>query len=148
MASSCSWAAVYSESCLEYLVGRKKVAILIFRWLYLVAVFIGPYMTVSAVWNIADIFNGLMAVPNLIGVVALSGVVVKDTKDYFRRLKRVKEMGGDEDDLSAYDESPGEAEGESGDIFPSSDSPENTGMPHFSEAEAENAAGACAAGET
>ena len=138
----------YSESCLEYIVGRKKVAILIFRWLYLVAVFIGPYMTVSAVWNIADIFNGLMAVPNLIGVVALSGVVVKDTKDYFRRLKRVKEMGGDEDDLSAYDESPGEAEGESGDIFPSSDFPENTGMPHSSEAEAENAAGACAAGET
>ena len=61
-------------------------------------------MTVSAVWNIADIFNGLMAVPNIIGVVALSGVIVKDTKDYFRRLKRVKEMGGDEDDLLAYDE--------------------------------------------
>ena len=94
----------YSENCLEYLVGRKKIALLIFRWLYLAAVFIGPYMTVSAVWNIADIFNGLMAVPNIIGVVALSGVIVKDTKDYFRRLKRVKEMGGDEDDLLAYDE--------------------------------------------
>lgn len=77
----------YSESCLEYLVGRKRKAILAFRWVYLAAVFFGPYMAVATVWNIADIVNGLMAIPNLIGVVALSGVVVKDTKEYFARLK-------------------------------------------------------------
>ncbi len=99
----------YSESCLEYLIGRRKIALLVFRWLYLAAVFIGPYMTVSAVWNIADIFNGLMAVPNIIGVVALSGIVVKDTRDYFRRLRRVKAAGCDEDDLSAYEEGASEA---------------------------------------
>ena len=81
----------YSESCLEYIVGRKKVAILIFRWLYLVAVFIGPYMTVSAVWNIADIFNGLMAIPNLIALALLSGVVIRETKDYFRRFPKGKD---------------------------------------------------------
>ena len=45
----------------------------------------GPYMTVAAVWNIADIFNALMAFPNLIALLALNGVVVKETKDYFQR---------------------------------------------------------------
>ncbi len=61
---------------------------MIYRWLYILAVFFGPYMTVEAVWNIADIFNGLMAFPNLIAIVALSGVVCKETRDYFKRLKR------------------------------------------------------------
>ncbi len=59
----------------------------------IVAVFIGPYMTISAVWTIADIFNGLMALPNLIAVVSLSGVV-KETKDYFARLKKQKDKSG------------------------------------------------------
>lgn len=44
-------------------------------------------MTVSAVWTIADIFNGLMAIPNMIALFALSGVVVKETKDFFERRK-------------------------------------------------------------
>lgn len=75
----------YSERCLEYLSGGNKTAIKIFRWLYIAAVFIGPYMTVSAVWTIADIFNGLMAFPNMIAIFALSGVVVKETKKYFSK---------------------------------------------------------------
>jgi len=45
-------------------------------------------MTVAAVWNIADIFNALMAFPNLIAILALSGVVVRETKDYFARQKK------------------------------------------------------------
>lgn len=57
-----------------------------YRWLYILAVFIGPYMTVSAVWTIADIFNACMAIPNMIALIVLSGVVVKETKDYFKRL--------------------------------------------------------------
>ena len=60
----------------------------VYRWLYILAIFIGPYMTVSAVWTIADIFNGLMAIPNLIALVALSGVVVAETKVYFDGLKK------------------------------------------------------------
>lgn len=44
-------------------------------------------MTVSAVWTIADIFNGLMAIPNMIALIVLSGVVVRETKDYFERHK-------------------------------------------------------------
>ena len=75
----------YSEKCVEYLVGDKPNVILGFRWVYILAVFIGPYMTVSAVWTIADIFNGLMAFPNLIALVALSGVVVAETKKYFEK---------------------------------------------------------------
>lgn len=77
----------YSERCLEYLFGGKKKGIIIYRWLYILAVFIGPYMTVAAVWTIADIFNGLMAIPNMIALFALSGVVVKETRDYAKRLK-------------------------------------------------------------
>ena len=77
----------YSEKCMEYLVGDKPKALKGFRWLYILAIFIGPYMTVSAVWTIADIFNGLMAIPNLIALIALSGVVAAETKKYFDKLK-------------------------------------------------------------
>ncbi len=75
----------YSERCLEYLSGGKMGCVKVFRWIYILAVFIGPYMTVSAVWTIADIFNGLMALPNMIALFALSGVVVRETKDFFKR---------------------------------------------------------------
>lgn len=78
----------YSERCLEYLCGGKLKVVKVYRWLYILAIFIGPYMTVKAVWTIADIFNGLMAIPNLIALVALSGVVVAETKVYFDGLKR------------------------------------------------------------
>ena len=81
----------YSERCLEYLNGGNKKAIMVFRWIYILAIFIGPYMTVKAVWTIADIFNGLMAVPNMIALFALNGVVVRETKKYFDKLKNQKE---------------------------------------------------------
>ena len=74
----------YSERCLEYLTGSQKV-IKVYRVIYIIAVFIGPYLTVSAVWNIADIFNGLMAFPNLVALFALSGVVGKETRAYFKK---------------------------------------------------------------
>ena len=45
-------------------------------------------MTVSAVWTIADIFNGLMAIPNLIALIALNGVVVSETNKYLNNLKK------------------------------------------------------------
>ncbi|MDO4491575.1 MAG: alanine/glycine:cation symporter family protein [Lachnospiraceae bacterium] len=76
----------YSERCLEYLTNGNMGMVLGYRWLYIVVVFIGPFLTVSAVWTIADIVNGLMAIPNMIAIFALSGVVVKETKDFFKRL--------------------------------------------------------------
>lgn len=75
----------YSERCLSYLIGSRKSTTALFRWLYIAAVFIGPYLTVEAVWNIADIFNGLMALPNIIALLVLSGVIAKDTRAYFKK---------------------------------------------------------------
>ena len=74
----------YSERCLEYLTDNKYVLIG-FRCIYVLAVFIGPYLTVAAVWNLADIVNGLMAFPNLVALFALSGIVGKETRAYFRK---------------------------------------------------------------
>ena len=63
---------------------------MLFRLLYVAAVFIGPYLTVEVVWNLADIFNGLMAIPNVTALIYLSGVVSSETKDYLKRLKAGK----------------------------------------------------------
>ncbi|MCF0141266.1 MAG: sodium:alanine symporter family protein [Mogibacterium sp.] len=76
----------YSERCLEYLTNKNMTAVKVYRWIYIAAVLIGPFLTLSFVWTLADIFNGLMAFPNLIAILALNGVVVKETRDYFRRL--------------------------------------------------------------
>ncbi|MCI5536856.1 MAG: sodium:alanine symporter family protein [Lentihominibacter sp.] len=78
----------YSERCLDYLTNGKLGVVKAYRWLYIFCVLIGPFMTVSAVWTIADIFNGLMALPNLVAILALSGVIVKETKSYFDRLEK------------------------------------------------------------
>ena len=76
----------YSERCLDYLTGNNQKVVRAYRWIYIACVFIGPYMTVSAVWTIADIVNGLMAIPNLIALLALNGVVVAETKKYFKKF--------------------------------------------------------------
>lgn len=80
----------YSERCMEYLTNGNMKSVIVYRWLYIIAVFIGPFLTIKAVWNIADIFNGLMAFPNLIALLALSGVVVAETKKYFAKIKEGK----------------------------------------------------------
>lgn len=78
----------YSESCLEYLVGNRRGVLLGYKVLYILAVLAGPYLTVSAVWTTADIFNGLMAIPNLIALVALSGVAAAETRRYIKANKK------------------------------------------------------------
>ena len=80
----------YSERCLSYLTGSNPTATKVFRWVYIAAVAVGPYMTVAAVWTIADIVNSLMAIPNMIALIALSGVVTKETKDFNKRIKQQK----------------------------------------------------------
>ena len=75
----------YAERSLEYLTDNMK-AVMVYRWIYILAVLIGPFLTVSAVWTIADIFNAFMAIPNLIALLALSGVIVAETRSYFNRL--------------------------------------------------------------
>lgn len=78
----------YAERCLEYLSNRNMTMVKAFRWLYIAAVFVGPYLTVKAVWTIADIFNGLMAIPNIVALLALSGIVAKETADFNKRLMK------------------------------------------------------------
>jgi len=82
----------YGEKCVEYLFHSKK-AILPYRVLYTIAVFFGSVMSLAFVWDLADLFNGLMAVPNLISLWALSSVIVKETKEYLwdDNLDRINE---------------------------------------------------------
>lgn len=75
----------YSERCIEYLTNGKMGIVKGYRLLYIVTVAIGPYLTVSEVWTIADITNGLMAIPNCVSLIILSGLVAKMTKDYFKK---------------------------------------------------------------
>lgn len=72
--------AYYGERCLEYLFG--KVAIMPYRIIYSVVTFFGATMTLDVVWNFSDLMNACMAVPNLIALLALSGVLVSETKKY------------------------------------------------------------------
>ena len=80
----------YSERCISYLHPNKPKVVVAYRILYIIAVFLGPYMTVSAVWNTADIFNGLMAIPNMIAIFALSGVIAKETRGFFKKPRPAK----------------------------------------------------------
>lgn len=75
----------YAERSLEYLTDNMK-AVMVYRWIYILAVLIGPFLTVSAVWTIANILNAFMAIPNLIALLALNGVIVAETRSYFNRL--------------------------------------------------------------
>lgn len=80
----------YSEKCLEYLANGKMKYVMVYRILYIVAIAIGPYFTVKQVFTIADITNGLMAIPNCISLIVLSGVVAKEVKDYFNRYPKLQ----------------------------------------------------------
>ena len=82
----------YTERCMEYLTNGNKTALIIFRVLYIIAVFVGPYLALDIVWCISDICNGLMAFPNLVALIALGGVVGKETKDYFKRQKEKQKV--------------------------------------------------------
>ncbi len=75
----------YGEKCATYLFGEKFV--LPYRIIYIASVFIGTVATLDLVWLFADTFNGLMAIPNLIALLLLSTVVVKETKDFLAKRK-------------------------------------------------------------
>jgi len=77
--------AYYGEKCLEYLLGVK--ALFPYRLLYALIVMVGATIKLELVWNFADVMNGLMAVPNLIGLLGLSGVVVAETNRFLAERK-------------------------------------------------------------
>ena len=79
----------YGEKCLEYLVGEK--GIIFYRVTFILFIMVGAMSGLKFIWDLADTMNGLMAIPNLIGLVALSGVVVSETKDYMKNIKAKEE---------------------------------------------------------
>lgn len=80
----------YGERCVEYLMGVK--AILPYRIIFICLIACGPFLKLEEIWVLADIVNGLMAIPNLIALIALSGVVVAETKAYQQHLKEEAEL--------------------------------------------------------
>ncbi|WP_297999495.1 sodium:alanine symporter family protein [uncultured Phascolarctobacterium sp.] len=78
----------YGERCVEYLLGVK--AILPYRIIFILLIACGPFLKLEEIWVLADIVNGLMAIPNLIALVALSGIVVAETKAYEKHLQEAK----------------------------------------------------------
>ena len=77
----------YGERCAQYLWGKK--AILPYKILFVAVVVVGPVLALDLVWTIADILNALMAIPNLIAVLLLSGVIARETKHYLHHLDEV-----------------------------------------------------------
>lgn len=71
----------YGERCFEFLFGVK--AIPVYRIIFIAMVALGGYISLETIWVIADIVNGLMAIPNLIALLALSPIIIKETKHYF-----------------------------------------------------------------
>lgn len=76
--------AYYGERCVEYFAGKK--GLIPYRVLYIVVAAIAPVVSLNLVWTIADILNALMAIPNLVAVLLLSNVIVKETKKYINNL--------------------------------------------------------------
>ena len=79
----------YGERCVEYLLGVK--AIMPYRVIFIILIACGPFLKLEEIWVLADIVNGLMAIPNLIALLALTGVVVAETKAYQKYLKENKQ---------------------------------------------------------
>ena len=77
----------YGERCCEYLFGQKGM--LPYKILFIAVIVIGPVLSLDLVWTIANILNALMAVPNLVAVLLLSGVIAKETRHYLKNLDEV-----------------------------------------------------------
>jgi AGCS family alanine or glycine:cation symporter len=79
--------AYYGERCVEYFAGRAgKGVLIVYRILYIAVAAIAPVVALDLVWLIADTLNALMAIPNLIAVLLLSNMIVKETKKYINDL--------------------------------------------------------------
>ncbi|HFI0466724.1 TPA: alanine/glycine:cation symporter family protein [Streptococcus suis] len=75
----------YGERCIEFLFGTKSI--LPYRLIFVAMVALGGFLKLDLIWTIADIVNGLMALPNLIALLALSPVIIKETRQYFAKKK-------------------------------------------------------------
>jgi len=80
--------SLYGTRCAEYLFGMKVTKI--YQIIFILMIVVGATTSLNLAWDVADTFNGLMAIPNFIALFALSGVVAKLTKDYFSNEKKLK----------------------------------------------------------
>lgn len=74
----------YGERCFEFLFGTKHIPV--YRIIFIIMVALGGFLSLQIVWSIADIVNGLMAIPNLIALLALSPIIINETRRYFSKL--------------------------------------------------------------
>ena len=79
---------------MEYLSGKKLAYG--YRTVYIVAIFLGSIMNLTIVWNLADCMNALMAIPNLLSLLFLNGIIVHETRKYLWRNRLDKEMEEEE----------------------------------------------------
>jgi alanine or glycine:cation symporter, AGCS family len=82
--------AYYGEKCIEYIFGERSIVF--YRIVFLIIVMMGSILGIEIVWPLADIFNGLMAIPNLIGLFFLSKIIQTESFIFFDLLKREKKM--------------------------------------------------------
>lgn len=80
----------YGERCVEYLKGKRWM--LFYRMIYIVSIFVGSVVNLALVWNLADCMNALMAIPNLLSLLCLSGIIVHETRKYLWRGQLDREM--------------------------------------------------------
>ena len=85
----------YGERCFLYLVGIRGIKV--YRFVFIVLVGAGSFLTLDLIWILADIVNGLMAFPNLVALIGLRKEIISETKDYFERLKATQH---DQDELA------------------------------------------------
>jgi len=76
----------YGEKCFEYLFKEKWISL--YRYIWVVFVFIGALFELEMVWNFSDAMNALMAVPNLIGLILLSGVLSRETQIFEKEIRK------------------------------------------------------------
>ena len=95
----------YGSKAFEYLIGRKRVKF--YQVIFVAFIVVGATMDLTLAWDISDTLNGMMAIPNLIGVIALSGTVMKIIHNYIQRNllhQDVKPMLSALDDIQALHE--------------------------------------------
>ena len=78
--------AYYGEVCIEFLSKNSAKAVRIYRYVYVAFVFIGAIGSLDLVWSISEMMNGLMAIPNLVGIIGLSGVIKTMTREHFNKI--------------------------------------------------------------
>lgn len=78
--------AYYGEVCIEFLSKNSAKAVRIYRYVYVAFVFVGAIGSLDLVWSISEMMNGLMAIPNLIGIIGLSGVIKTMTREHFNKI--------------------------------------------------------------